>query len=134
MGILAVMRRQSARLCARPTLSRYSREPLPSQMPTPFSLSSLEFVAPEMNHRSSSTTPATLRWIGAALAAYRPRSDPKGEERLVEGKWLMLQASDYLMAASAGMLMMRGKHESMRRRGVGGRNHSSHLARTLASW
>ena len=45
-------------LCASPTLSRYSREPLPSQMPTPLSLSSFALVAPEMNQSSSSTTPA----------------------------------------------------------------------------
>ena len=46
-------------LWLRPMLSRYSLEPLPSQMPTPFALSTLAFVLPLMNQSSSSTTPAT---------------------------------------------------------------------------
>ena len=45
-------------LCCRPMLSRYSREPLPSQIPTPFCFSTRASVLPLMNHSSSSATPA----------------------------------------------------------------------------
>ena len=45
-------------LCCRPMLSRYSRDPLPSQMPTPFCFSTPASVLPLMNHSNSSATPA----------------------------------------------------------------------------
>ena len=48
----------SMHLWCKPMLSRYSRDPLPSQMPTPFCFSTLASVLPLMNHSNSSATPA----------------------------------------------------------------------------
>ena len=45
-------------LWRKPMLSRYSREPLPSQMPTPFCFSTPALVLPLMNQSNSSATPA----------------------------------------------------------------------------
>ena len=50
--------KQGKDLWCKPMLSRYSREPLPSQMPTPFCFSTLALVLPLMNQSNSSATPA----------------------------------------------------------------------------
>lgn len=49
---------QEKDLWCKPMLSRYSRDPLPSQIPTPFCFSTPALVLPLMNQSNSSATPA----------------------------------------------------------------------------
>ena len=54
----AISQKTRMHLWCRPMLSRYSRDPLPSQMLTPFCFSTPASVLPLMNHSNSSATPA----------------------------------------------------------------------------
>lgn len=68
---------QQTHLWLRPMESRYSRDPFPSQMWIPLSISTRAFVHPLTNHSSSSATPARVgrpgvKCVGLWMGKQRP--------------------------------------------------------------
>lgn len=75
-GLCAIKSGEGGHLWANPTLSRYWRELLPSQMLTPFCLRLFALVSPLRNQNSSSATPALLGTL-SSLCAFETCHSPQ---------------------------------------------------------